>query len=89
MSETTYQFTRENLAAGDNSGLWDVDNPDRVSGDPSTQLHLAKEIEAALPGKLFKVRNFGAICNVIFSEALSVEEEATLTTTVNNHKSNA
>jgi hypothetical protein len=78
-----YLYEREILA----EGCWDIDNPNRVDLE-GNQIHLASEVADALPGKMFQMICDGPVCKFIFSQALTAQEEATLTTTVNNHKQN-
>jgi len=79
-----YSFTRELLPAGS----WDVDHPDRKTllGD---QIHLADEIETALPGLTFQVLMEGSSLMVYFADPLSAGQQDTLAETVADHKSNA
>ena len=66
---------------------YDIDNPARVDAE-SNQIHLAKEVETALPGKTFRL-----ICNdteakFVFDQTLTAGEITTLTNSVNDHKNN-
>ena len=73
---TDYSFTRTAQSPG-----YDINHSSRTEV-------LAKDIEAALPGKLFKV-----ICNdtsaiARFDNALTGAEETTLNNTVSDHQNN-
>jgi len=83
---TDYEYTREKLTSGPHAGAWDIDNPDRV--DEEKQIHLAKEVETAIPGRKFRLVCADTLATFIFATTLTSEQETTLTTTVNNHKNN-
>jgi hypothetical protein len=77
-----YLYTRELV-----NGAYDIDNPLRVDGE-GFQIHLATEIVAALPGKVFKEYCNGTECKLVFVDTLTSGEETTLTNTVTTHKNN-
>ena len=76
-----YTYTRELV-----DGRWNVDNQYRL--DDSEQIHLAKEVETALSGKIFTICCMGTEVKLSFTEALSGGEQTTLATTVQAHKDN-
>jgi len=78
-----YIYTREQNGGGE----WNIDNPARVDGE-GNQIHLAKEVEIALPGKAFKLFCDETQARFVFDEALTTEEETTLGDTVAAHKAN-
>jgi len=69
------------------SGKYDINNPDRVDGG-SNQIYLAKEVESALPGKMFKLICNDSEAKFVFNNTLSGAEETTLSTTVSDHQNN-
>ena len=78
----TYKYTR-----GLVNGQYNINNVLRV--DVGTeQIFLAKEIETALPGKIFRVKCSSEEANIIFDETLTAPEIATLDTIIGNHKNN-
>ena len=86
----TYNYTREQLAEGDNVNEWDINNPDRVD-ESLNQIYLATEIIAAIQGKTLDIPGImcnGNNCTITFIEKLTTEEEITLTNIVSNHKHN-
>jgi hypothetical protein len=86
-----YTYTRNLLTTGDHKGTWDINNGNRVDGGLN-KIHLVDEIKTAIPGKAIvspEVDCNGSNCYIHFAEALTTEEETTLTTVVNNHKNNA
>ena len=77
-----YKFDR-----GWDGTRYHVENIERV--DLETQpIHLSKEIEAALAGKLFKLFGAKSELNCIFESKLTTEEEATLSSVISKHKNN-
>lgn len=68
-------------------GHWDIENPDRVDGGEN-QIYICNEIETALPGKIFRMCCVASEAKFVFDEALTSEEETTLTDTVNAHQTN-
>lgn len=78
---TEYDYVRASVAGG-----WDIDNPARL--DTGEQIHLAKEIETALPGKTFMVRCDDTSCKVIQDVVLSGGDETTQDGVVSDHKNN-
>ena len=79
-----YIYVREDSIGGVN---YNIENPERLDGE-SKQIRLAQEVEAALPGKTFKLRCDGSEVKFVFDVALSGGEETTLTNTVTAHKNN-
>jgi len=79
MAETTYNYTRGIIPAGSKAGKFDIDNP-------YSQTTLSKDIEVALPGKIFIVNNSDVDCDIKFSDALSGGDETILATTVSDHQ---
>lgn len=71
----TYQYTRVLLG----SGGYDINYPGRVT-------YLAEEVEAALPGKTFRICCYGTTCDIIFDQALTGPEQTTLDGVVATHK---
>lgn len=65
---------------GDNG--YNINNKERNT-------HIAKEIETALPGKMFKTIANGTELLVSFEEELTAEESTTLAQVVDDHKNNA
>lgn len=80
---TEYEYTRTLQSDGN----YDIENHDRVDGE-SKQIHLAKEIETALPGKTFRVCCNGTSCKACFDVALSGADETTLNGVVSDHINN-
>jgi len=78
-----YTFGREVV-----DGLYNIDNPARVDelGNP---IHLAREVEDALPGKTFTLDCAGDVATFSFEAELTGAEYATLAATVARHKTNA
>ncbi len=68
-------------------GRYDIDNPLRVDAE-GNQIHLAKEIEAAITGKSFKVVCSYDECKVITETDWTSEEQTTLGQVVQAHKDN-
>jgi len=80
----TYNYVR-----GMRGGQYLIPNKERVTlDDPPKQIHLAKEIEAALGSKMFRVRCNANDCDVVFEEALTLEEKETLDGLITDHKEN-
>lgn len=69
------------------SGSYDIENPNRLDGE-SSQIHLAKEIEALFPGNGFKLVCEDTEAKFIFESALSSGEQSTLLNAVMAHKNN-
>lgn len=82
----SYDYTYARALLG--SGQWDIDNPNRVDGG-GAQIHLVKEIEAALPIITFTLRCDGAVLTICCDNPLTAGEEATITGLVSSHKANA
>ena len=77
-----YPYVRAIVGEG-----YDVDNELRLDGE-DLQIHIAKEIEAALPGKQFKMYCEGTSAKACFTEALTVEEKTILDQVFSDHKAN-
>ena len=83
---TDYIYTRGTVE----SGLWDINNPNRVDGG-GDQIYLAKEVEAELPGKTFRLRCDAGVAKFTFDVALTEgvgSEKETLDQKVSEHKAN-
>lgn len=78
-----YAYERSALEGG----RFDIQNPDRVDGE-GEQIYISKEVEAALPGKEFKLRCHHQETIFYFESELSSVEEALLAETVVKHQSN-
>ena len=79
-----YEYVRDLV-----DGSYDINNSLRVD-DQGIVIMLAHEIEAALPGKSFKVLCDGSDCVVSFLQVtLTVGEKTTLDQVVQDHKDNA
>ena len=79
---TDYTYTR--TLSG---GHYDIDNKSRVDGG-GLQIFLAKEIEAALPGKEFCIKCAGTVVTIRFVDELSAGDKTTLDSIVSDHKNN-
>lgn len=77
-----YIYERESV-----NGSWNINNSIRVDGE-SKQINIAKEVEVAIPGKLFKVCCNASEAKFIFDEELTSAEQTILDTIVNTHKNN-
>jgi len=78
----SYNYTR-NLV----NGRWDIDNKDRVDG-ASKQIHLANEVETALPGKDFHLECHDNSAKFDFVDELTGAEQTTLNGVVSDHQNN-
>ena len=79
-----YEFVRAKLPGGQ----WDIPNLERVDGE-GAQIHLSKEVEAALPGVAFKVLGDEAVLCVMTENTLVAADVVTLADVVADHKANA
>ena len=79
---TTLNYTRVLV-----DGQWDIDSSDRVNAN-GEHLHLAKEIEAAIPGEPFKIVCDGSNVSVIFTNTLTQQQQDDVDSTVAAHKAN-
>ncbi len=77
-----YTYTRVMV-----DGTYSIANPLRLDGS-GDQIHLSKEVESALPGKVFTLICNGAEAKFVFTEALSANEKTTLDTAVTDHQEN-
>ncbi len=71
-----YLYTREVTL-----GVYNVNNPARAD-------YLAKEVEVALPGKVFILRCNAGEVKFIFDDTLTAGEQTTLSNAVDAHKNN-
>ena len=71
-----YTYTRNKTA-----GVYDINNPDRVTT-------LAQDVEAALPGKLFKIFCDDLQCKLCFEVELTAGEQTTLDGVISDHQNN-
>jgi hypothetical protein len=69
------------------NGCYNVDNPLRLDGSEKP-IHLAKELETALPGKIFTLCCSGAEIKLCVDGTLTSGEQTTLSTTVTAHEDN-
>lgn len=77
-----YIFTRKIV-----NNTYNIDNVLRVDGGLN-QIHLAKEVEAALPGKRFILRCNGTEAKFIFEGTLTGGQQTILGNAVTAHKDN-
>ncbi len=76
-----YLYTREIV-----SGAYNIENPLRLSGED--QIHVAKEVSDALPGKTFKMICEGTEVKFNFDQTLDAGEQTILSNIVTAHKDN-
>lgn len=76
-----YEYARVKLG----TGQWDIENPNHLDGE-SNQIRLSKEIEAALPAITFTLCSDATQITVRCANPLTAGEEATLASTVADHK---
>lgn len=77
-----YIYTRDLV-----SGSYNIENPARVD-EGGDQIHLAKEVSDALPGKTFKMICMGTEVKFDFDIALDSGEQTTISNIVTAHKNN-
>jgi len=78
MSDFTHEYSYNR---SDTPGVYLVNNSVRPTS-------LAKEIEAGMTGKSFRVKCIGDSLKILFTEDLSEEEESTLNNIISDHKYN-
>ncbi|NIT54981.1 MAG: hypothetical protein GWN00_01645 [Aliifodinibius sp.] len=86
MAEHTYQYVRD----CNGSGLWCINNPERLDPVTGQQIMLAAEIKASFPGRHICVFCSNDECDVIFMEdpPLNAAQQMILNNIVYDHQNN-
>lgn len=80
MADHRYEYSRQVVNCS-----YNIDNAAKVDGE-GNPIHLAKLVEAAIPGEKFVLRCNGPLAVFIFENKLTVGQQTTLTNIVTTYK---